>query len=1532
MDEHSEARYDLFIVHAEADRAWVEGYLKPALGVEPARLITPPGFDLTATVPAEFERAVTSSRYTALVLSPAFLADRWSEFGEQLVQFASVEGGRGRLVAIQLHPVELPLRLRFRVALDCTDRTQWDDQAGRLRDLLDRPEPAAEEVPCPYPGMVPFRTEDARFFHGREDEIQSLLAQIRHHRFLLVIGPSGSGKSSLVTAGLLPRLDDPKHFARGTWRSLTMRPGEQPLGRLRDLLGGDPSQPDATLSALLAADPPAQRLLLVVDQLEELFALVKERTEQDRFLTALKALRSDARCTLIATMRADFYGDLMTSALWPVDRSQVFDVAPLRGEALRRAIVRPAEAVGVFLEPDLVERLIADAADEPGALPMLQEAMVLLWGLRDQRLLTREAYQALGREGRSGLAVAMATKADATLAELPPEQQRIARRVFLRLVQFGAGRPDTRRQLAVEELHSTADAPGQFEAVLGHLIRNRLLTPSADEAQGRRVDIAHEMLIAGWPSSQEWVRARREAEQTRRRLEQKAREWVRLGRGDGGLLDSTELPEAQRWLSGPDAQELGIDADLEGLVRASRAALEQEEQEREATRQRELQRERNLAAARKLTIRILGGALAGMGILLSWALYQQGQAKKNAATATANEKTAKKNEALADQRRREAERQARISRARQLAAQAQGASTASTRALLLAVEAAAATLRAGEGIEPAAEQALRDALARTSGIGAGQLKKDASAIALSDDRTRLAVGQSDGSVRLWVFGPDGEQGEPRVFRGHQLAVSAVGLSRDLRWLASGSDDKTVRLWDLSRPAGEAAVVLEGHDEMLSSLAFSPDGRWLATGSWPGDVSTPTIILWDLATPRIEAAAHPLRGRGQMVESLAFSPDSRRVAAATVDGTVEIWALPPTEPNPTPFIARGHVRPEQVMSVQFGADGRSLVSGGLDGTVRLWDAPPGESPKPTKVLNAGKSVHAVAMSEDRLWVACAVNEPDNYAKGHQVLIWGPGADGGTAPPIPLHHFEAPVASLKFAADRNSLIAVSRDGTTREWRLSPLAPTAAPLVVGGTRLSHQNALAVSRDGRRLAIGTESETVVVCDLTSPDPTAAALVLTIGAEGAEIPAPVPEGGPPIDRASEDTLRKLGEQEARSVKALAFSPNGRWLAGGTGGGKAILWDIEAQAPERGRRLLKEFSRSVDLVEVTPDGRWLVTTGRFNPEIVYWDLYARDPAALPVVLQDEWKSGSSATMASPYDRGRGITFSNQGRWMAVTFEREGMSSDIHLYDLAGIQPGRPPRPIAVEAEGEATQVAFDPAESTLYWGGNDGAVRAKALRDEGRAAPVSVFRHGPKYLIGIAISPDGRWFVTTDPSGFIIPGLTKTTRLWDLATGMPPKRSSVLVGKANKHLLGFSPDGRWLITDSDGTIEVWDLRSANPGHDFKTFRGHSRDVARVYFVEDKMISASFDSQAIRWDLRSENGDPNAIVFRGDDSWVDAAMIGDAGRWLVTSSYNSGVRLWPLRVEELMTLARPAAGRNFDPGEWEQAFPGEPYRLTFPRWP
>jgi energy-coupling factor transporter ATP-binding protein EcfA2 len=261
--------------------------------------------------------------------------------------------------------------------------------------------------------MVPFAESDAAHFFGREDEIDALASKLRHQSLLFVIGPSGSGKSSLVRAGLVPRLHERQP---GEWLVRTFRPTDSPLLNLCQTLG----IPDAgreqdwaqAVQTTLAGNAPSRRLLLIVDQFEELFA---PDTDRQAFLTAISELRRVENCALVLAMRADFYPDLMTSSLWPV--------APLRGDALREAIERPARDVGVYLEAGLPERLLDDAAQEPGVLPLVQETMQELWQCMERRLLSLSAYEQLGSDGRSGLAVAVANMADGTFLKLAPEGQ-----------------------------------------------------------------------------------------------------------------------------------------------------------------------------------------------------------------------------------------------------------------------------------------------------------------------------------------------------------------------------------------------------------------------------------------------------------------------------------------------------------------------------------------------------------------------------------------------------------------------------------------------------------------------------------------------------------------------------------------------------------------------------------------------------------------------------------------------------------------------------------------------------------------------------------------------------------------------------------------------------------------------------------------------------------------------------------------------------------------------------------------------------
>jgi formylglycine-generating enzyme required for sulfatase activity len=520
----------LFISHADADAWWVKGFLLPAIGLPADRSITPEQFRPGAVVLDEFERAVRQSRLTVIVLSPAYLADQWAIFGEQLASHAAVAESRDRLVPLLLEPCRVPLHVDFRVRLDCTDPARWEAEVARLRELLDRPEPRRERLPCPYPGMVAFGDEDVGRFFGRNQEVQELVGRIRTTPRLFIIGPSGSGKSSLVFAGLVPEL---QRREPGRWLMRSLRPGKAPLAALASALEGHP--------------PPQQQLLVVVDQFEEVFTQ-PPAAERESFLATLKELRHTAGGIVLLTMRADFYGDLMGTDLWPLPDGQRLEIVPLRGDELRAAIKEPARTIGVYLEPGLVERLTADAASQPGVLPLLQETMVLLWGGMRYHALTLHAYEALGRGGASGLAVALATTADAALAELDSSQQIIARRIFLRLVQLGEGRDDMRRQQPVSALRAAGDDPALFDITLRHLVNRRLLTMSGAAGPGpATVDLAHEALITAWPVLRRWTEEGRAGELLRRQVEKDAQEWSRGGRDRSALYRGRRLQAAREW-------------------------------------------------------------------------------------------------------------------------------------------------------------------------------------------------------------------------------------------------------------------------------------------------------------------------------------------------------------------------------------------------------------------------------------------------------------------------------------------------------------------------------------------------------------------------------------------------------------------------------------------------------------------------------------------------------------------------------------------------------------------------------------------------------------------------------------------------------------------------------------------------------------------------------------------------------------------------------------------------------------------------
>ena len=1302
--------YTLFISYADSDQDWVKGYLLDALQAAGVVVHTEAAFTLGAPRLLEFEHAIQHSARTLLVLSPAYLAEHLQQFVDLLAQSYGLETGTWPVIPLLLHPVTLPPRLAMLQALDATNPDEWPTVVTRLSAALGAPVPESPPLPaCPYPGMMPFREGQSALFFGRTVEITECVERLRLHPLLAIIGPSGCGKSSLVFAGILPALRASPYFAHKAWTLKNIRPGTTPFAMLNHIMDGAQEGENPTL--------------LIVDQLEEVFTLAAKEEAAAFFQALLGYSRSPHVYTLL-TMRADFYADLMMTTFWLHVQDHRLEVTPLDEHRLREAVTGPAEQVGVFIEAGLVERLVADAASEPGVLPLVQETLVLLWGKVERRFLPLRAYEALvlprsayGGAEHTGLQVAMARRADAAFYALGAEQttttsqtatalrlaqQTIARRIFLRLIQFGEGRADTRRQQTVAQLQTAIEDTGLFEATLQHFVNCRLLTLDRQaQDQTRLVDIAHEALISGWPMLEDWLKERRSAEQTRRRLEAKCTEWQRLGQAEGGLLDLLELLEAENWLTSPDGQELGTSAELLALIKRSRAAIDAAETAKTTAQQQKLAQERKLARRLRWVVALVTLLL----VVAAVSAYLIGQQNQN------NRKIS------------------RITRAELLHDKGNQLPVS----LLLAIESidssaayeAEELLRSGLALLPKPNQPIQHAA-------------DVNDVAFSPDGKWLASVGDDGVLRLSAI-EIGQIVKTLAYTPTRVTpIYAVAFSPDSRFIATGGEDRTAYVWDVA--SGQSISPPLRHTDRVMSLLFSPDGQHLATAGREHNVR-----VWDyLHSTTIFTLTH-----AASVNSLAFSPDGQWLATASEDGTAKLW-------NVTTGQLLFHVaHAGQVLQVVFSTDGRRLATAGSDNKACVWDVTTGVA---IGCVNNDDWVEDVAFSPDgqlmvtvsddnsaRLWDLRTFRErlrvyhlhAINRVAFHPQGLWfvTAGQDGtarvwdtasGTEMARMIHGDA--IENAVFSPDGHLVATASGDHQARLWNVDLTAEVARFQQAG-----YLWSVAFSPDSQGLAAATDGTALATIWEIADQKTVT--ILPKGIANVGIAAAFSQDLCYLAMPSRDESIRIWDltkqreiaQFPHTVSAftgpqsLALSSDGRWLAHGGDTGLHV-WDVAKQQEV----LSIHDQKSVDAVAFSPSGQWLASAIEDGSVQIYSHL----PNPAIITLTGEI---SVTVMSFSADETKLATA------VAGPFRRF-----VRIWDVATQKESAP----LMEHTDDVISLAFSPDGQWLATGSVDGVAR---IWEVATGQEVTRIQHRGQVQT-VAFSPDGHWLVTA--SGHV-------AKVWD---------------------------------------------------------------------------------------------------------------------------------------------------------------------------
>ncbi|MEI5526073.1 helix-turn-helix domain-containing protein [Streptomyces brasiliscabiei] len=1133
----------------------------------------------------------------------------------------------------------------------------------------------ADAVP-PYRGLARFEPDDRELFFGRDRMVDELSELACGSAFAVVFGASGSGKSSLLRAGLIPLL-----------REKIAQQGREAV--LRILTPG--ARPAATYGHLLTPTAEDPESWVVVDQFEEVFTLCRERAERDRFLDLLLASRApESRLRVFIAVRSDFYARCAEHpGLAEALHGSGLLVRSMTADELREAVIGPAQAAGLIVERTLTARIVEEVLDEPGGLPMLSHALLETWRRRKGRMLTLAAYEAAG-----GVRGAIAASAEEAYGELSPAQAHAARHLLLRMVEPGQGNADTRRPLSWEEMAGWEDP--DVRTVAGRLTQARLLTTDDDGVQ-----LAHEALITCWPRLREWIDTDRERLRHHRQLTDAARTWLEHDRDPGTLYRGTRLARAEELFAGDDRSHDGLTSEETAFLATAREQRAAEE--RAATR------------ARRRSRTLIASLCAVLAVVLVVGL-------------------------TAVRLRQDSEKQTTDTAARRVAAVADALRTTDPRTAMLLGVAAWRTSPLPESrralLGALAQRELGNFTDPAPGDGPARFLDISGRTLLSvgeddtwrtwdvDSHRRIASGPApDGGVL--AAGPGGRvlllsvtDGDQRLWdtRTRRWIGDALPLKYNVEFGDSGRD------YLLTNVIDDAVELHSVADGRLVFRTPSADGGQLADAATDGDRLLAVCPhgrvpqVWDTSTRGVRSGVWT-SARGVCDDDTRIRLTGNRLLAVTGGRRVRVW-------DTTSGRELADIAHPGVLEAVASADGSFLATGGGE-EVRVWRLPSGGAPVLRHSLD-NESLSGLAFDSSRPLL--------RYLEGGTVHTLD------LAPTLDRAWRTSPLAGVRLSPDGRTLATaeLTRDGyvfqlrNTRDGRLLRTLPTPSLPVPRTDRpiaLADETepVLSFSPDGgSALAYGisvpggdTASQRLTVWDVaaghvrTTVD-LATAFATPTGAY--EIPRDTIVLGPGgrtllTARGTPDGfVNETWNTAHRRRTALLPGPGGGHLAVSPDGGLLVTDNRVVRAGRSQAHDLVQHD-GIDAVAFAPDGSRLAA-GDGTGRVAVWDGDLRHRAGIlrNVFLPPVDPSTDSAETITA------LAFSPDGRTLAVG----GDSGTVQLWDIATQQPLGPSLPTPGDS---IDTLAFSPDSTTLYAGGKQVPLQRYVV-DPDRAVSLVCSRAG----------------------------------------------------------------------------------------------------------------------------------------------------------------------------------------------------------------